>query len=454
MKKTVNKKATKKTKKEGKKTGNPAADTGGSSLAMGKKTAVVTAYLMNGDKMEFGAHATLNDVRVAAANELDPKRFAPEITVWRDGKKLDGKCARVPPGVVNIVAFKPAQQDRDFWIRAIDAHSMALDTGGVERVVAELDQATLDGFLLRCASRVWSPQNKRLMESLLRHGANVNAVDEEGNTGIIRGLIKRRQVDSHNKRDVNWPVDVLIKHGADVNRVNQRGQSSLYMAAERGREDAAALLIKHGADVDAADRNGHTSLMRASIFNRDRMIDLLIKQGADVNRVNHLGISSLHKVAEYARLDADAKNTHIVALLIKGGADVDAADRDGNTILKEAAGRKGNTHIVALLIKHGADVDVAGHHGQTSLMMAIQTGNARIVDLLVKHGADVNRVNFFGESPLMMAARRGDEYTVCLLLDHQADINARDRHGNTILEQASQYRETGTVRLLLDRGAI
>jgi len=222
--------------------------------ARNPKTPVITVYLMNGEKMEFFDRKTyLEDVRFAAANKLDPKRFAPEIVVLRDGKELTDGGKKIEPGVLHTVALY-ISRDVDFWIRALRVHGMRGDTHGAERAWAEMGQEPLNGILLRSASiGNWLPQKEFSIESLIKHGAEANAVDENGRTSLAIA----------SEKGFARAAAQLIKHGADTSfaLVYEDGMSPLKDLVEKGWEASATvrpqytriiqLLLESGIDINA-----------------------------------------------------------------------------------------------------------------------------------------------------------------------------------------------------------
>lgn len=78
----------------------------------------------------------------------------------------------------------------------------------------------------------------KIMEILLRNGAEINALDAMGRTPLHCGVEGERM-------DV---VKLLVERGADVTRVDAKGLSVLHLAVEKGLEDAVELLIENGAD--------------------------------------------------------------------------------------------------------------------------------------------------------------------------------------------------------------
>src|SRR5262249_15883091 len=88
--------------------------------------------------------------------------------------------------------------------------------------------------------------------------------------------------------------------------------------------------------------------------------------------------------------DAAEKKEHSrIAVLLKKGADVNAAQADGMTALHWATYHD-DPQTATLLVKAGADVKAANRYGVTALSLACTNGNTAIVELLLKSGADPN----------------------------------------------------------------
>ena len=88
---------------------------------------------------------------------------------------------------------------------------------------------------------------------------------------------------------------------------------------------------------------------------------------------------------------------------IADGADVNAKDQNGRTLLQIAA-LKGHKEVAELLIAEGADVNAKDEYsGYTSLHHAANHGLNEIAKLLIKKGANANLKADFGYTPLMLA---------------------------------------------------
>ena len=71
--------------------------------------------------------------------------------------------------------------------------------------------------------------------------------------------------------------------------------------------------------------------------------------------------------------------------LIQQGADVNAADVDGTTLLIQAAGSR-NGELAALLIEAGTDVDAVNRYGMSALHLAARNADAATVKALLSAG--------------------------------------------------------------------
>ena len=72
--------------------------------------------------------------------------------------------------------------------------------------------------------------------------------------------------------------------------------------------------------------------------------------------------------------------------LLEKGADINATDEDGWTVLIYAS-NNGHLEIVRLLLEKGANINVTNQYGYTSLMRASKNGYLETVKLLLKNGA-------------------------------------------------------------------
>lgn len=181
---------------------------------------------------------------------------------------------------------------------------------------------------------------------------------------------------------------------------------ALYLAAGGGSIEEVLSLIRAGADVNYRDPS---SRMTALMTVRTRIqAAVLLAAGADPNLTDDQGQAALHHV-----LFADEAEA-IVRLLLASGADVDAAvpGREKETPLLTARGlffegRDPATaeRIIILLMTSGANLDAQDDQGHTMLMTAVSKRRITLVRSLINLGADPGLRTVDGVSALDLARR-------------------------------------------------
>lgn len=107
-------------------------------------------------------------------------------------------------------------------------------------------------------------------------------------------------------------TNLLLEHGADVNAVNNAGETPLFAASEY-EPRAVRIMIRYGADVNARTQSGETVLHRAARRASPSVVETLVLFGADINAVDNQGRTPLHVSLKYRVKLANA------ALLVRLG---------------------------------------------------------------------------------------------------------------------------------------
>ncbi len=239
---------------------------------------------------------------------------------------------------------------------------------------------------------------------LIAGGANIDMPDPDGMTPLVIALMNLR-----------WDcAKYLIDAGANVNDWDLYGQTPLYVAVDMntlpagGRVDLPSmdrtpgievieLLLKAGANPNAQlklrppyrhavfDRNadqmlttGATPLLRAAKVGDIPAIKLLLQYGARVDLPNMDGVTPLMAAAgagrnvgaTRGRFKTEKDALAAVQILKEAGANVNAANKAGETALHGAALRGWND-VVKLLAQSGANVDAPAKTGLTPLDFAM-----------------------------------------------------------------------------------
>lgn len=167
------------------------------------------------------------------------------------------------------------------------------------------------------------------------------------------------------------------------------------------------------------------------------------------------------KNAATESLDHEVVST--IATLLLEGADANAKDDQGKTLLTYASNIQGGDEIIQILIANGADIlpalTLAINEGDKkallalfkadpalSLMHAADVGNAEVVKTLLSKGVNPDLA-------LNYAVCKGKVQAIEILVDHGANPSAPDYGGKTMLMYAADENQTESVKTLLRLGA-
>jgi len=123
----------------------------------------------------------------------------------------------------------------------------------------------------------------------------------------------------------------LINQGADVNTVDNGGNTPLMLAARWGYISIVKTLLDHGALPDKVrSPKGRTALMIAcAYYSNLEICKMLVDKGADVNTTANDGTTSLMLAAQFGKVE-------IVSYLLSKRANPSLKDNSGKTALDYA----------------------------------------------------------------------------------------------------------------------
>ena len=212
----------------------------------------------------------------------------------------------------------------------------------------------------------------------------------------------------------------------------------LYDTAREGDKDKVQKLLSTGMmDVNiVVNSDSMTPLSIATHHGHREIVQVLFDNGADLNKADRDGYTPLRQAAHYEKIIT-------ARFLIDLGAEPQ---------LTKAA-NDGQYAIIQVLLEAGADPNMTDSNGECPLLVAVLTGRNDIVLLLLQQGANPNMGNKFGSTPLHWAATRGYKNVIKQLIDGGAEPNSTNVVGRTPLHRAVNGHKREVVKLLVDMGA-
>ncbi len=236
----------------------------------------------------------------------------------------------------------------------------------------------------------------------------------------------------------------LFAGGANVNAIDDEGETALMHAALNGHLDVVRALLEKDAEVNTKSDKDLTALILAATGKSVEIVKVLLNKGADVNAKQVQGFTALHLAVQHG-------NFEIAQTLLNRGADVNAKTNEGTTAIVKAS-EIGQHKIVKILLDKGADVNAKRNNGETALFFAAQNDHLEVVKILLERGADPNVKDNYGGTALLSALSvtpTDNLYEIVkVLLDKGADINVKMRNGATAIEIASQKGDKKVLDLL------
>ena len=163
-------------------------------------------------------------------------------------------------------------------------------------------------------------------------------------------------------------IQMLIHKGADVNTTDRkRKETALHRAMRNTNSEIVRVLVRNGANVNKKDKFGQTALFRAIGLNDNLCTyKMLIEHGASVNAGDPSGNVPIH----FAARDG---NIELMNMLIRNGADINAATKDDNFTALWHASMCDRPTCVLQLLCYGAEIhDVELRNDRTGFLDCIQ----------------------------------------------------------------------------------
>ena len=180
-------------------------------------------------------------------------------------------------------------------------------------------------------------------------------------------------------------IERLVKTGAAIEARDSHGRTPLHVATFMHQGDAARVLLRLGADANALEAQKYDIVTIAAVADDVAMLKLALAGGGNAKNITSPYEGTALIAASHLGHD------EVVRLLIAAKAPLDHVNNLGWTALIESIvlGNGGQRHIATLdaLVKAGADVNRADRDGTTPLTLARGRNYAEMVRILTAAGA-------------------------------------------------------------------
>ena len=180
-------------------------------------------------------------------------------------------------------------------------------------------------------------------------------------------------------------IERLVAGKYDINATDGYGRTPLHVAAHARKADAVRVLMRAGAKHRLLERDRYDAVTIAAVANDEETLRALLSLGASATLVT----SRYDGTALIAA--AHLGHHGVVKQLIAAGAPLDHVNNLHWTALIEAIvlGDGGPRHVDTLqaLVDAGANVQLADRNGNTPLRLAKMRGYRAMVEILERAGA-------------------------------------------------------------------
>lgn len=220
-----------------------------------------------------------------------------------------------------------------------------------------------------------SSNDLALYNYFIEKGVNPNSTDHEGNTPLLNAV----------SRNTLEAIKFLSEKTKDINHTNKDGHSALTIAVQNNSASVVNYLISKGARTDILDKEGNNLAYylfttRGNPRDFDEKVEALRNAGFDF-RTKQPNNSTIWHLA------ITKNNLELLKKVEDFGADINAKDNQGNTVLHYAAMKSNNAEMLKFLISNDANPKLTTEFGETAYDLAKEN------ELLIKNNVNLDFLN-------------------------------------------------------------
>ncbi len=312
---------------------------------------------------------------------------------------------------------------------------------------ADIDALDKDGnTALHLVARGRIPESNHIALAMLQQGASSRIQNIHGLTPYETAQQPRERPDSVYAEKVK---DTIIQYELRANTrsfARNSGEDSVATYQEaRNYPRTSSNDVDHHTEEDIYDRNADLHFCAAA--GNHKRVDELLKDGANPNARDPNGRTALHEAV-------DARHYETVNRLLKGGADPNVQDDHLRQTPLHRAVESENEPIAHRLLLSRADPNLRDASGETPLHSALRSPFLKreplaTLNSMIAHDAKLDMAALQDRStPLHITAQTNKINCAKRLIHHLAKPNLKDEYGNTPLHIAAKHSGEMTETLL------
>ena len=348
------------------------------------------------DKSKQEAYAELENLResdrqcchtaklILESGQIDPEekdsigKTAFDIAVESGARKIGALLSGQDPETDGLAALAGGLDIfQALWHNDMTALDALLRSGvDTQSICEDKNMTDFKGKSPLGCALAW--ENFTAAEMLLRGGADPNFGDAEERTAFAVWMSNRGH-EHEDKEECLHFLQCLTECGWDPESpADKEGNTALSVACRGAGYDtgiwAVRYLVENGADVNAANMQGQTPAMNL--------------YGGRYWDGNIPRFAAMPRSYPYDGRSCTEQDAETLEILLEAGADINARDKWGNTLLHyiAASSMRGSKEAAALVMDFGTpDVNAVNNEGLTALDIAAKKNDESLVKFLLKY---------------------------------------------------------------------
>jgi len=297
--------------------------------------------------------------------------------------------------------------------------------------------------------------NGEMVDLLLKNKANPNAPDKDGSIPlnfafkpyILKKLIdKGADIYQVSKKSGETAFESWCSASAHVTteaqkqelikilksqqiKVNREHLEKTQFISDNDVSEILKLYLARGYELNRSfNKDKNMPIHFAAIEDNYYLMHKLLALGAKANFKNVYIMEPLNIIANITNSKrSEAEFKMLLGKLLAAGADINTADREGDTPLHNAADVNNIGKVRVILATKGVDIHKTGYYGETVLFRA---KNLAMTKLLVSSGLKVNQPNKYNVTPIFNIT---DPASVSYLIQKGANVHHVDNDNQNVL---------------------